>query len=176
MHYFIEYISASQHNIVHQSWWWSAGNLCYCNPSSYSSSCEATAIIVLNISSLYGRSAAKNNNKMVLDYCSLEALDTNVSMVLASMTSWGRSFQSLVVLGRNEYCWYWVQQCGCKNCWLCLRRWRGDGGWSFFPSPQLEMRTESFTMAAIELFSSSWQIYRTSFPAIFEIFNKYSLW
>ena len=34
---------------------------------------------------------------------SLQALDTNVSMVLASMTSWGRSFQSLMVLGRNEY-------------------------------------------------------------------------
>ena len=34
-----------------------------------------------------------------------------MSMVLASMTSWGRSFQSLMVLGRNEYCWYWVLQC-----------------------------------------------------------------
>ena len=43
-----------------------------------------------------------------MDYCSLDALDTNVSMLLASMTSWGRSFQSLMVLGRNEYCWYWV--------------------------------------------------------------------
>ena len=41
--------------------------------------------------------------RTVLDHCSLEALDTNVSMVLASMTSWGRSFQSLMVLGRNEY-------------------------------------------------------------------------
>ena len=38
-----------------------------------------------------------------MDHCSLEDLDTNVSMVLASMTSWGRSFQSLMVLGRNEY-------------------------------------------------------------------------
>ena len=44
------------------------------------------------------------------------ALQTNVSMVLASVTSWGRSFQSLMVLGRNEYCWYWVLQCGCENC------------------------------------------------------------
>ena len=34
-------------------------------------------------------------------------------MVLASMTSWDRSFQSLMVLGRNEYCWYWRLQCGC---------------------------------------------------------------
>ena len=80
---------------------------------------------------LYGGSAAQNNNnnnkqqnqqqqqqQKVSDYCSLEALDTNVSMVLASMTSWGKSFQSLMVLGRNEYCWYWVLQCGCKNCWL----------------------------------------------------------
>ena len=75
-------------------------------PPPPSSSCEATVIIVLIILSLYGRSAAKNNNKMVLDYCSLEALDTNVSMVLASMTSWDRSFQSLMVLGRNEYYWY----------------------------------------------------------------------
>ena len=46
----------------------------------------------------------------------------NVSMVLASMTSRGRPFQSLMVLGRNEPCWYWVLQCGCQNCWLCLRR------------------------------------------------------
>jgi len=61
----------------------------------------------------------KKKKQTVLDYCSLEALDTNVSMVLASMTSWGRSLQSLIVLGRNEYCWYWFLQCGCEN-WLCL--------------------------------------------------------
>ena len=85
---------------------------------------------MLIILSLYGGLAAKKQQqqqqqqkqKHVLDYCSLEALDTNVSVVLASVTSWGKSFQSLVVLGRNEYCWYWVLQCGCKNCWLCLRR------------------------------------------------------
>ena len=41
-------------------------------------------------------------------------------MVMVSMTSWGRSFQSLMVLGRNEFCWYWVLQCSCENCWLCL--------------------------------------------------------
>ena len=29
-----------------------------------------------------------------------------MSMVLASVTSWDRLFQSLMVLGRNEYCWY----------------------------------------------------------------------
>ena len=36
----------------------------------------------------------------VLDYCSLEALDTNVWMVLASMISWGRSFvnKSLLII------------------------------------------------------------------------------
>ena len=79
------------------------------------SSCEATAIIVLVILSLYGESAAKKKFFFFLDYCSLEALDTNVSMVLASMTYWGRSFQSLMVLGWNEYCWYWVLQCGCEK-------------------------------------------------------------
>ena len=97
-------------------------------------SCEATAIIVLIILSLYGGSAAQKTKHTlyggsaaqktkhtVFDYCSLEALDTHVSMVLASMTSWGRSFQSLMILGRNEYYWYWVPQCGCENCWLCLR-------------------------------------------------------
>ena len=46
----------------------------------------------------------------------------NASMVLASMTSRGRSLQSLMVLGRNESYWYLVLQCGCQNCWLCLRR------------------------------------------------------
>ena len=63
---------------------------------------------MLIILSPYGGSAAKERKKrkLVLDYCSLEALDTNVSMVLASVTSWGRLFQSLIVLGRNEYCWY----------------------------------------------------------------------
>ena len=71
----------------------------------------ASVIVFL---SLYGGSAAQQQQQQnVLDYCSLEALDTNVSMVLASMTSWGRSFQSLMVLGRNEYCWYWVLRCGC---------------------------------------------------------------
>ena len=68
------------------------------------------------------KKTTKKKKKGVLDYCSLEALDTNVSMVLASVTSWGRSFQSLMVLGRNESCWYWVLQCGCKNCRLCLHR------------------------------------------------------
>ena len=31
-------------------------------------------------------------------------------VVKASMTFWGRSFQSLVALSRNEYSWYWVPQ------------------------------------------------------------------
>ena len=57
---------------------------------------------MLIILPLYGGSAAQNKRrrkrkkiKRVWDYCSLEVLD--VSMVLASMTSWGRSFQSLMV-------------------------------------------------------------------------------
>ena len=35
-------------------------------------------------------SAKRRKSKKVLDYCSPEALDTNVSIVLASMTSWGQ--------------------------------------------------------------------------------------
>ena len=50
-----------------------------------------------------------------MDYCSLDALDTNVSMLLASMTSWGRSFQSLMILGRNEYCWVCLSR-ACMPC------------------------------------------------------------
>ena len=115
----------------------------YIAPSSVLllSSCEATTIIMLIILSLYEGSAAKKKKRrrFVLDYCSLEALDTNVSMVLASMTSWGRSFQSLMVLVRNEYCWYWVLQCSCKNCWLYLRCWRGGGGWSLLLTPSVAM-------------------------------------
>ena len=58
-----------------------------------------------------GQQREKRKRKwFVLDYCSLEAPDTNVSMVLASVTSWGRSFQSQMVLGRNEYCWYFDKQ------------------------------------------------------------------
>ena len=60
------------------------------------------------------RKKEKNFFLFCFDYCSLEALDTNVLMVLASMTSWSRSFQSLMVLGRNEYCWY----CMGSDVWL----------------------------------------------------------
>ena len=55
-----------------------------------SSSGEATAIIVLIILSLYVGSTA-GYFFFFFFYCSLEAPDTNVSMGLASMTSWGRS-------------------------------------------------------------------------------------
>ena len=40
----------------------------------------------------------------------LEALDTKVSMVVASTVLWGRLFQSWTVRGRNDCCWYCV--CG----------------------------------------------------------------
>ena len=58
----------------------------------FSSSCEATTIIVLIILSPYWGSSAWQQK--CLDYCSLEALDTCHChcMVFASMTSWGRSF------------------------------------------------------------------------------------
>ena len=48
--------------------------------------------------------------KKRLGYSSLEALDTKVSMVLASTVSCDRSFQSLIVLGRNEYFRHRVRQ------------------------------------------------------------------
>ena len=35
-------------------------------------------------------------------------------------------------------CWYWVLQCGCENCWLCLW-WHGGGGWSLFLIPSVAM-------------------------------------
>ena len=69
-------------------------------------------LIILSLYGGEGQQRKKQIKKLGGDYCSLEALDTNVSMVMVSMTSWGRSFQSLMVLGRNEYCWYWVLQCG----------------------------------------------------------------
>ena len=61
---------------------------------------------VLTLRNLHLRrvsSAKKKRKDFFFYYCSLEALDTNVLMVLASMTSWSRSFQSLMGLGRNEY-------------------------------------------------------------------------
>ena len=43
----------------------------------------------------------------------LEALDTKMSRVVASTTVWGRPFQSLMVLGRKDCCWYVVRHRGC---------------------------------------------------------------
>jgi len=64
-------------------------------PKLRSSLSSATAIIMLIILSLYEMKGQQGGKKrLFLDYCSLDALDTNVSMVLASMTSWGRSFQN----------------------------------------------------------------------------------
>ena len=42
----------------------------------------------------------QNKQKYFLDYSSLVALDTNASMVLASMTSWGS----------YTYCWLHIQR------------------------------------------------------------------
>ena len=44
---------------------------------------------------------------------SLEALDTKVLMVVASTVLWGRLFQSRIVRGRNNCCWYCVRHLGC---------------------------------------------------------------
>ena len=65
-----------------------------------SSSVTATAINKLIILSLLkGRLALKKNNNYV---AGLEALDTKVSMVVASTVVWGRLFQSWIVRGRND--------------------------------------------------------------------------
>ena len=50
-------------------------------------------------------------------------LKKRVSTVVASMASMGRTFQSVIVLGRDE-CWqYWVLQGIWANCWLWSRCW-----------------------------------------------------
>ena len=107
--------------------------------SSSSSSCEATAIIVLIILSLYRGSAVrkhthtKKQQQQPHKYCFglLQCGGSSHKCVdgLGLRDFLGRSFQSLMVLSRNEYCWYWVLQCCCENCWLCLCRWRGWGWW-----------------------------------------------
>ena len=76
---------------------------------------------------------------------------------LASMTSWGRSFQSLMVLGRNENCWYWVLHCGCENCWLCLHR---CGGWSLFliPSAAMMLLWILYNIVNRAAFLQSWRV------------------
>ena len=100
--------------------------------SSSSSSCEATAIIVLIILSLYRGSAVRKHThthtqkKTTHKYCFglLQCGGSSHKCVdgLGLRDFLGRSFQSLMVLSRNEYCWYWVLRCCCENCWLCLCR------------------------------------------------------
>ena len=68
------------------------------------------------ILSLYGGSAAEKEKKKVVDYYSLGGHWHKCVDGLGLNDFLGRSFQSLMVLGRNEYCWYWVLQCGCENC------------------------------------------------------------
>ena len=58
-------------------------------------------------------------------FISLEALVTMVSMVLASTTSWGRLFQSQMLLGRKDWWWYWVRHRSCtyfcrSGLWSCM--------------------------------------------------------
>ena len=99
-----------------------------CTPYS-SSSCEATTTIVLTILSLYGGSAAQKEEKEKRFWITAVRRPLT-QMCQLSWPQWlpgGRSFQSLMVLGRNEYRWYWVLHCGCKKCWLRLCRWRGGG-------------------------------------------------
>ena len=98
-----------------------------------SSSCEATSIIMLNILSLYEGSAAekikyiykkkkkskkekkkKKQKRLILDYCSLEALDTIVSMVLTSGTS-------IKKRNKNRNIWLWLV--GCFLLPTCYFHW-----------------------------------------------------
>ena len=86
-----------------------------------------------------GKKKKRGKKKRVLDYCCLEALDTNVSMVLASMTS-GAGHSSLwwFSAGMSSAGTGLCSVSGCENCWLCLRRWRGGVGWSLFLIPSVE--------------------------------------
>ena len=82
----------------------------------------------------------RGKKRRVLDYCCLEALDTNMSMVLASMTS-GAGHSSLwwFSAGMSSAGTGLCSVSGCENCWLCLRRWRGGVGWSLFLIPSVAM-------------------------------------
>ena len=71
-------------------------------------------------------SRANSNNNNCFDYCSLEAPDTNVSMVLSSVTSWGGPFRALVVLDRNAgmSTFQWTETCS----EIMPQFWRRVGG------------------------------------------------
>ena len=91
--------------------------------NSSSSSVKATAINKLIILSLLkGRLAlcvcvwgggGGGRGKKKTYVAGLEALDTKVLMVVASTVLWGRLFQSWIVRGKNDCCWYCVRHLGC---------------------------------------------------------------
>ena len=115
--------------------------------SSSSSSCEATAIIVLIILSLYRGSAVrkhththkKNPINIVSDYCSVEALHTNVLMGFASVTSWaGHSslwwFSAGMSTAGTGFCSVAARTAGCVFV-VDVGGGGGGGGWSLFWIP-----------------------------------------
>ena len=80
--------------------------------SSSSSSVRATAINKLIILLVFEREVGTVEKTPYV--AGLEALDTKVSMIVASTVFWGTVFQSWIVCGKNNCCWY---------CVLCAASW-----------------------------------------------------
>ena len=81
--------------------WPGSDRKCLANSSS-SSMKETTINKLIILSLLGGRQCTKKEQKRTTYLASFEALDTKVSMVVASTVLWGTLFQFRIVRGRNN--------------------------------------------------------------------------